>query len=222
MRSVIVDFDVGRELVILVPRPGKPDPGAEPTAEETPDPAKVPDLDEELLDDPPYGKGTRLEVEIAFPDGIRRFESVVRRLDPSYGGSLRIEWPSEGTRVQRREYVRVDVAKDVTVRMRNEETGAIEKILGSTIDLSAGGTRLNLADPLPDDSRVELDFDLENLRAQVLQGRVVRSGLLPPKRGAPPAYWVAVEFVGVDEALRKDMTQLVFDLQREQMRKSLS
>lgn len=60
------------------------------------------------------------------------------------------------------------------------------------------------------------------LREQTLQGRVVRSGELPKKRNAVQHYWVAVEFVGVDEALRKEMAQRVFDMQREHMKKRLS
>lgn len=223
LRSVIVDFDTGRELVILLPKTGIAE--SEPAAKPPPPSGEVPSAigdEDDFLDEPLFGKGTKLEVEIAFPDGIRRFESVVRRLDASFGGSLRIAWPTEGTRVQRRDYVRVDVAKPIVVRMQNAETGAIEKVVGATIDLSAGGTRLNLAEPIPDDTRIELEFNFGGVNGQLLQGRVVRSGALETKRDKPKAYWVAVEFVGVGESLRKDMTQLVFDLQREQMRRSLS
>ena len=68
-----------------------------------------------------------------------------------------------------------------------------------------------------------MEIAVPALKALILNGRVVRSGEIEKKRSdSQQYYWVAVEFVGVDEALRKDLTQLVFDIQRDQLRKSLA
>lgn len=224
-RSVIVDFDEGQELVLLLPsakdreKAVDHDPAAlEPAAREEP---PVGD-DEDLVETAVFDRGSRLEVEISFPDGIRRFSSVVRRLDLNYGGAMRVEWPSEGTRIQRRDYVRVEAEYRSIVWYREEEGGPLKQLQGHTTDFSAGGVRLRLPEPLPADQRIEMEIQNTPLKAQNLQGRVVRSGELEKKRNEPQYYWVAVEFVGVDEGLRKDMTQMVFDIQREQMKRSLT
>lgn len=232
-RSVIVDFEEGQELVLILPtkkdleKPASEEEEAgEAAAEET---AQVepeaqpprPAGDDDELEPEIFNKGTGIEVEISFPDGIRRFTSVVRRLDLNYGGAMRVDWPTEGTRIQRRDYVRVDVSFRTIVWYRGEDEKLIQ-LNGYTTDFSAGGVRLRLEQPLPDEQRIEMEIQKTKLSEQTLQGRVVRSGELEKKRNEPQYYWVAVEFVGVDEGLRKEMTQMVFDIQREQMRKSLS
>ena len=225
-RSVIVDFVPDRELVIVMPsatdsvNESEPEPEAADAAETA---AEV-EEDDELVGgvDLLFSTGTRLDVEISFSDGIRRFSSVVRRLDLSYGGSLRIAWPTEGTRIQRRDYVRVDASVPSAVRYEDPESGSLVKINAPTIDLSAGGVRLHMATPLPDEMRLELELQSGSLKGQTLQGRVVRSAPIESTgREKRNSFWVAIQFVGVDEGLRNRLTQFGFDIQREQMRRSL-
>jgi hypothetical protein len=213
-RSTIVDFQVHRELVVSLPSPKdrldwKPTPKTEEGAGE----------DEELTDTL-FSRGTQLEVQISFPDGIRRFSSIVRKLDLSFGGSLYLDWPTEGTRIQRREHVRVEVRFPAAVRYV-DGNGLLRSMEGDTIDLSAGGSRLQLAEPIPDDTEVELQIGAEALAQEPLQGRVVRSGEVDKqkvRRGL--SWWVAIEFVAMDPRTLKEMTQLVVDIQRQQMKRS--
>ena len=225
-RSVIIDFEEEQELVLILP--GKKDledargqtPG-DVEVEEQDEKAKEVGDDSEFLEPPPFDRGARLEVEVSFPDGIRKFTSVVKRLDLKYGGSMRIEWPSAGTRIQRRDFVRVDVQYRALVWYK-EGDGPLQQINGFTLNVSAGGVRLKLPQPLPDDQRIEVEIQTPPLADLTLQGRVVRSGELEKGRKEAQFYWVAVEYVGVDEGLRNDMTQMVFDIQREQMKRSLT
>ncbi|MEX2584119.1 MAG: PilZ domain-containing protein [Gemmatimonadota bacterium] len=244
-RSLIVDFVPDKELVIVLPSAddrltdeddaeaelgeadGEKGEAAAPTEEPETAAVEIGDVVDDELDDTDllFGRGTKIEVEISFPDGIRRFASVIRKQDLSFGGSLRIDWPSEGTRIQRRDFVRVEAVFPMTVRFEDPEGATLTKYTGATMDISAGGVRLQLHEPIPDDTQVEIDIDTEPLKSQVLYGRVVRSGEIQYKKRnkkAPTEYWVAIEFAGVDEGLRKEMTQLVFDLQRQAMRRSLS
>lgn len=221
-RSVIVDFTPDEELILVVPedkdlvdeKGDAPDEEAEAEA-----PAVV--GDDDVLPPPLFDRGTKIEVEISFPDGIRRFTSVVRRLELQYGGSMRVDWPTEGTRIQRRDYVRVEVGYRALVWYR-EGDGPLQKLTGATMDISAGGVRLKLTTPLESGQRIEIEIDNSVLKGKTVQGRVVHCGEIEKKRGQPDEYWIAVEFVGIGEAMRKDMTQMVFDIQREQMKRSLA
>jgi hypothetical protein len=216
-RSSIVDFRPEQELVVVLPSPRdrldrpppKPTEGAGTTEEE------------DELTDTLFSRGTELEVQISFPDGIRRFSSVIRKLDLSFGGSLYLDWPTEGTRIQRREHVRVEVRFPTAVKFKERGTEIAKVVHGDTIDLSAGGVRLQLADAIADDTEIRLDIDTDSLRGKPFKGRVVRSGAIEAKRARQGLdCWVAVEFVGVDPKSRKEMTQLVFDIQRQQMKRS--
>lgn len=209
-RSTIVDFQVHRELVVSLPTP-KDRLGSSAfssTSEE--------DAEEEELTDSLFSHGTELEVQISFPDGIRRFSSVVHKLDLSFGGSLHLDWPTEGTRIQRREHVRVEVRFPAVARFRN--AGALRELQGDTLDLSAGGTRILLTEPIPDDTELELRISPEERGLEPLRGRVVRSGEIDPdkvRRGL--AWWIAIEFVALDPRNQKELTQLVMDIQRQQL-----
>lgn len=229
-RSVIVDFQTDDELVLVMPgskdivtedeEDGEGDADDELEAEEG-GPMTVGDEDE-IIPESIFDKGTAIEVEISFPDGIRRFTSVVRRLDLNYGGAMRIDWPTEGTRIQRRDFVRVEVTYRALVWFREEDDAPLQKVAGSTMDISAGGVRLNLPRPLAFDQRIEIQIEVPVLAERTLQGRVVHASEIEKRRGEEQRYWVAVEFVGVGESLRKEMTQMVFDIQREQMKRSLT
>lgn len=227
-RTVIIDFEESEHLLLLQPRGSarggdraRADAEVEPDEEEAvPARGTVPSPSPKQ---PGFERGTKVEVEVTLPDGIRRFSSVIRGSEPTYGGSMRIDWPAEGTRIQRRDYVRVDVSLPATVTyapiVEGEKLGET-RIRGTTIDMSAGGARLRLAEQIPDNTPIELNVEMPPLDAQSLQARVVRSEKLERKGGAMQYYWVAIQFTAIDEALRKTLTQLVFDIQREQLKRS--
>lgn len=229
-RSVVIDFETDQELVMLLPdekdlekgNGEEEEEGDEEEAKEEKPPE--PDVvgDDDFLPEPIFDRGTRLEVEIPFPDGLRRFNSVVRRIELFHGGTMRVEWPTAGERIQRRDFVRVDVTFPAHVWFKEAPEAPLRQLSGNTINVSAGGLRLNLAEPLASDQRIEVEVQGNGLKGTTLQGRVVRSGELERKKDQPQRYWVAVEFVGVDESLRNAMTQMVFDIQREQMKRSLT
>lgn len=224
-RSVIVDYEVDQELVILLPSEKDREIDADTvpvrppqTGAETQEGAGGKPGDD-FLEPPTFNKGAPIQVEVSLADGIRRFNSVVQRLEMTYGGCLRIAWPTEGTRIQRRDYVRVDVTYHAIVRFLDEEKHP-QEMEGSTLDISAGGLRLRMVQPLPADLKLDIEVAVPALESTLLKGRVVRSGEIEKKRvDLPQFYWVAIEFVGVDAMLRKELTQLVFDIQRDQLRK---
>lgn len=224
-RSVIVDYEPDQELVILLPS----EKDREIDADTTPirsargpgegSPGAAGSVRDDLVDPPAFDKGASIQVEVSLADGIRRFNSVVQRLELTYGGCLRVTWPTVGTRIQRRDYVRVDVTYRAIVHFLDEEEQP-QVMEGTTLDFSAGGMRLRMVQPLPADLKLDIEVGVPALESMVLKGRVVRSGEIEKKRtDLPQFYWVAIEFVGVDAQLRKELTQLVFDIQRDQLRR---
>lgn len=221
-RSVIVDYEPDQELVILLPNEKDRDFEADTTPVDNAKggaPPTTSSVRDDLVDPPAFDKGSPIQVEVSLPDGVRRFNSVVRRLELKYGGCLRVTWPTAGTRIQRRDFVRVDVTYRVVIHFVDAE-GQPHEMEGSTLDISAGGVRLRMAQPLPADLEIAMEISVPALGTTILKGRVVRSGEIEKKRaGLLTSYWVAVEFLGVDASLRKDLTQLVFDIQRDQLRR---
>lgn len=224
LRSVVVDFVPEAELIVRLPElPAGRDSQMEGDARADRKPADE-EKDDEIINPAAalFPRGTLVEVELSFPDGLRRFGSFVRGLDLRYGGALRIAWPTAGERIQRRDWVRVEAAYRATVRFMEGVPGTHRDLVGATMDISAGGVRLQLPEAIPDDARVEVSIEAGYLTAQTLQGRVVRSRAIERLSRSSTDFWVAVEFLGVDEALRNRITKLVFDIQREQKRKSLA
>lgn len=168
----------------------------------------------EELEVPP---GTELMVEVILVDGVRQFRTRVRRRAGA-PGSLHLDWPAEATRIQRRDNVRVDamVRAEATIPASGDEPK--RTLPGFTIDVSAGGVRLNLAERVPDDTPIEMKLVLPEVGERECRGRVLRSGERKEAQGGT-RYWNAVEFTDISEAVRRDITKFVFDVQRDQMRK---
>src|SRR5687768_2331235 len=92
-RSAVTDFTPDESLVLLLPSPGDlvkplppPDsPEAEEVAEaeaEAPEDVIVDGKEKPFIPlDRLFAKGTAINVEISFADGIRQFDSVVRKID---------------------------------------------------------------------------------------------------------------------------------------------
>jgi c-di-GMP-binding flagellar brake protein YcgR len=172
------------------------------------------------------GPGSLVFVQISRPDGVHVLRSEVIRREPQ-GPSLHLQWPQRSERVQRRNHVRVDVMVRTHVWLRDplasgDDAGAAERLVtGVTTDLSAGGARLNLPEALERDSQLRLSLHLPGAGDQASEARVVRTG---ENRDAASGqhFWNAVEFVGMLESVRKEITRFVFDVQRDQIRKGVA
>lgn len=234
-RSRIVDFTVDLEVVLLLPDlaalAGPPPAG--------PDSALAPG-DHDLTmagdeEDAPaaeliYTPGTEIEIEIAFPNGLRRFTTAVRRLDFAFGGSMRVRWPTGVRRVQRRNHVRVEtrLAASVVPASPAGSDEDAEVLAGHTLDISVGGVRVRLPSGLEPESRVTIrvagtPFDREPLTARVVRSLgPLASGSRTALPGPPEGdFQVSFEFIEVDAAVRKELTRFIFELQRELKRRSV-
>lgn len=167
----------------------------------------------------PVRPGVPIHIELALPDGLRRFVAAVRERRGGAGTAptLVLDWPRDVQKIQRRDNVRVDAAFPARIRLRGAGATDAEPISGLTQDLSAGGTQVRVPEQLPDLSTIELTLELP-AGERTCGARVVRGGELPQARGEL-RYWLALTFTDMEPALRREITRLVFDLQRELMRR---
>lgn len=162
---------------------------------------------------------TPLLVELPLPDGLRRFQTTVLQRVAGLSPGLVLTWPREIERIQRRDFFRVDVERKADVSYTELASGERRTASGWTIDLSGGGVRLALPEPIPAETPLSLRLFLQQDETQLCDARVIRSGQRP---NMPPAqkYWVACQFIDPSEAFQKEIVKLVFDIQREQMRRA--
>jgi c-di-GMP-binding flagellar brake protein YcgR len=170
------------------------------------------------------GPETPVNVQIVRPDGMYVMPSRVLQRD-ARAPALLLGWPARQDRVQRRNHVRVDVMVQVDVWIRATEgtkVGEEARRIGAvSIDLSAGGVRLALPEPLEVDTQVRVQLRLPDGEAANVEARVLRIG--ETAEAKPSArHWAAVEFVGMLESVRKEITRYVFDIQRDQLRKGVA
>jgi c-di-GMP-binding flagellar brake protein YcgR len=194
LASLVIDFVEGKELVIGAPL----DQGAEVHLE----------------------PGTRVDVEVPRPDGLRRYTAVVESRSASAPPSLRLSWPSGMQRIQRRNAVRVPATFRVDAGVPGETGVRVTRVRGLTNDLSSGGARISVPCEIPLRADLEIQLHLPDMGCREVEARVVRRGetRLPQ---AEYSHWIAVEFTAVTEAVRRDITNYVFNVQREQLRKGL-
>src|SRR5690606_23429243 len=122
--------------------------------------------------------GTRVRLQLALRDGLRRFTAVVRERHPTSPPSLELTWPEDFQRIQRRDNVRVDVALRIQVCriLPDQSRGAPH--FGITSDISAGGVRIRMGEPIELMTEVELVLAFPGGAEHRCDARVVRRGEL--------------------------------------------
>ncbi|MEW5929675.1 MAG: PilZ domain-containing protein [Gemmatimonadota bacterium] len=161
--------------------------------------------------------GTAVDVQSTHPDGVRVFVSRVVRREEEPGPALRLAWPASVQRAQRRGAVRVEVR--VPVELRAAAAGAPPRTLaGATTDLSEGGMRVALPEPVEPGAELEARLHLPGDAAPLeCAGRALRGG--ETEDAAPGLrFWTAVEFTAVPHAARRELARFVFDAQRARLR----
>ena len=160
----------------------------------------------------------RVLLEAVLPDGLRRMSAYVlgRRDGPKPG--LVLTWPEVDERVQRRDNVRVSVMFPVYVRPVDAKGKVGTRINGTAVDLSAGGVRIVLPDPLWEGLTVELAMQIPEMGERMAAGKVIRA-TENANAGLAALYAAGVQFTDISEIVRRDITRFVFNTQREHFRK---
>jgi c-di-GMP-binding flagellar brake protein YcgR len=162
--------------------------------------------------------GVEVGVEVPLFDGLRRFRVKVQSREVS-PPSLWLGWPEEAERLQRRENVRVPVQlRTDAATLDADGRPATEPMDGMTTDVSAGGMRIVLPREVPAGSEVGLVLHIPDAGPQECHAVVLRGGRIPRTRG-PNRHWIAVAFTAVSPSVQRAITRLVFDVQRDLLRR---
>lgn len=172
-----------------------------------------------LAEGSPLEAHSPVAVELALPDGLRRFTVQVMSVGDT-PPSLRLSWPDEGERIQRREAVRVPTEMPARVQQVLAGGALAEAVVGVTSDISAGGMRLNLPHLLEPDIPVLITVQAPGIGPLACPARVLRGGELTSSTGAN-RYWVATIFADPPAEMLREINKLVLEVQRAMMRRSL-
>lgn len=139
---------------------------------------------------------------------------VINRISENRIPYYRISLPYNVTKIQRRNYVRVDTVQAIKeVRKYNEETKSIEefKLTGGLIlDLSGGGMRIKLREKLKFNDIIVANIG-SSLEEIALKGKVVRVDKTEDKR-----YIYGISFLDIDNKTREQVIRAVFEIMRKQ------
>lgn len=141
--------------------------------------------------------------------------------------TLILRRPERVDRIQRRDHVRLEIMIPARFRRTQERDGALVAQAGPAVetvtrDISAGGCRLRVTDPVDPGTILELEVSLRDQGALRLLGRVVRVEEHPrEEEGLPPLRYIGVEWVGVPERERDRVMAFIFQEQVRRRRANL-
>lgn len=173
----------------------------------------------------PIRRGEKVQVTFVEKNQAFIFTShVIGRVDKPIP-MLVIEYPSEVNKLQRREYVRLEVSMPLEFRIieSNEDAGGDDIISypykGYTINISGGGVLFMTKHEVQMEELLELRMNLPKRENLVLQGKPVR--IERRDNRGDRVYNVAVCFTAPKEVDRDAIIAFIFEKQREILKKGL-
>jgi len=168
-------------------------------------------------------EGQRIEVQIAWHDAVYCLSVRVEAMITDPIPLIRVAKPGRAERVQRREFVRVDVNLPVRYACLDEAPGEPAAYCGgSATSLSGGGLLLltwHMPRSLRPGSRVKLQLELSRDTRVSAKGLVVRISTEETDRGQ--YYKLAIAFDEIDEKQRDMIVKHVLQRQFAMRRKGL-
>ncbi|MFW5999090.1 MAG: flagellar brake protein [Halanaerobiaceae bacterium] len=190
-------------------------------------PSKIQGIDSETLEIiPPYEKGellpvrkdTKVKVLFTRDDAAYKFFSRVEDRIIRQIPLLVITYPEDIVRIQRRDFFRLEVKKQVKYRLLDssgEGKGDYNKTV--TSDISAGGLKMVIEQDLPQGSELELYLNIKPVKEIPLKGKVVQKYTMSD--GKTKA--AGIEFMNISSGLRDKIISWMFDYQRKLRQKGL-
>ncbi|OPJ63261.1 flagellar brake protein [Clostridium oryzae] len=163
-------------------------------------------------------------LEVFYYDDQYRYKfssKVIGRVSENKIPMLSIEYPSDVERVQRREFVRINVMYDIQytkLEARHDRPGSyveLEQIYeGTILDLSGGGFRLSSKTVLSLKDLIIAKLNFSDNQIKVM-GEVVRVDHVDNK------YIYGVNLINVEESTRDKIIHHIFEIMRKQKRTML-
>ena len=160
-------------------------------------------------------------LELLYYDNLNvyKFESSVlgRKIENNVP-QLLLSYPQNVVKIQRRKFVRVDVAfyiKYAKFSMEEKKSVMQKKDVQAThqgilLDISGGGFRLNTEHKLQLKDIIVTEIPMDNGSIKTI-GEVVRSEKQPDGK-----YFCGISFIDIDEKTRDRIIQYIFTLMRKQ------
>lgn len=121
----------------------------------------------------------------------------------------RLSLPYNIEKIQRRDFVRVDIVKEITyINEKNINTSEMKKAL--IVDLSGGGAKIKVKEKLYKDNIILISFSEEDFNLSI-KGKIVRVDMTENKD-----YICGVKFIDLEEKIREKIIRLVFTIMRKQ------
>lgn len=120
---------------------------------------------------------------------------------------------SQARRIQRRDYYRLSVLKEVNLTLF-EENRSHEAII---TDISGGGIQVISKNEMDMDEEVSIEFLLEKDKKINAIGKIIRKS----KNNVENNYEMGINFIRIDEKQRKEIVAYIFNKQRELRKKGL-
>ena len=164
----------------------------------------------------PLRKNTEVEIFFTGEDAAYKFNSrVIDRIKENIQ-LLVITTPEEIVRIQRRDFFRLDVKRDIKYRKLDKDLEPAEEFIKTkTIDLSGGGARFVLESNLKEGDFIELMLDIADISDVKIIAEVQQSYDLPNGKA------IGVEFKQIPQKVRDIIVGWLFDYQRELRKKGL-
>ena len=156
---------------------------------------------------------TRDEIEQYYYDNYNNIYKykckIIGRLVENNMSFYRLSIPYNIEKVQRRDYVRVNILNEISyISLENLDTSDVKK--GLILDLSGGGARIKIKDKLVKDEIILISLSLEGFNLNI-KGKIRRADLTEDKD-----YIYGVSFFGLDEVVKEKIIKLVFTIMRKQ------
>jgi c-di-GMP-binding flagellar brake protein YcgR len=164
---------------------------------------------------PPW-TGRKFSVRVPAEGCAYLFESTLLRTVSDPIALWVIAPPVNIKKVQVRAYVRLPDVLDVTLELLGKEESEGDVITTLTKDISGGGIKVVLNNPLPAGTKLRVILPLPGVGTVVTMGEVVR-GIPPEQSGDRPA--AAIEFRDIRERDRGNIVKYIFKKQIERRKK---
>ena len=167
----------------------------------------------------PLHLNTQVTIHYVGERAMYSFKTVIRQRFKDALAGMSVAMPTKIERIQRREYVRLEVQLHFRYRiLKGEQTQENETFLKSYIvDISGGGLKFYNDSPIPVDSILELQLAIEGIENEIIIGKVVRS-----RERAEGGYDIGIYFEGILPAVQDQIIGWIFNKQRDLRRKGLA
>lgn len=169
----------------------------------------------------PIPTRTRVRITFVGERALYSFNTIIvsRFNDPISGFTLKV--PNKLRRIQRREFVRLEVKIQNRYRVVNEvnllEEDSRPYNQGYIFDISGGGVRFYSDEEIEVDSYLEMLLDIEPINTENLVGKVVRC--IEREEGG---YEIGVAFLELTPSTQDQIISWIFDKERELRRKGFA